>query len=256
MSSCIIGEIHVKNEYASEQLVFSYSESALYEQIYVLEMAARMSSYANAASDSAMKAIAEQYLVSSKIWKDSGKWYVENKSGTWMFSSNDIPLEKEGAIWKVALSQSYNPRTLIPDNSYTISCTDSKKWNMEISNMESEITNRLTSQTDYEDYFSFKSYGNLEVTASEPDSIQPFIYNYAIQSGAGGFIPNKNDAGHINLTVAYSIKSPMNLRYNSDSYIFVDGGLLMNVLNESNEIVESFQANIYTSPGDREVKFK
>ncbi len=256
MNSCIIGEIADKDEYVSHKLIYEYSESAIYEMLYCLDMTVRVNAYANAATDSARNAIKEDYFSADKITQTSKVWTVENKYGKWLFESNSLPIEQQGAEWKIALSRKSGREIFITSGDFTIKATGYRKWLLQLNNIGSGITNRLASSAKYDYYFDFKSYGNYSIAASEPDSIQPFYYDYNIESGNGGFVPNKIESGHYNVTVNYSVTSPLSLRYDTSEYIFTNGILLFHVVDTEDSTVESFKATVNTVPGNWNVSFK
>ncbi|MBP1618709.1 MAG: hypothetical protein H6Q14_2536 [Bacteroidetes bacterium] len=256
MNSCIIGEIADKDEYASHKLVYEYSESAIYEMLYSLDLAVRVSAYANATTDSARNAIIKAYFSSDKITQTSEAWAVANKCGEWLFQSNGLPIEQQGAEWEIALSKNSGKEVFITSGDFQIKATGYRNWSLQLNDIGSEITDRLESSAKYDYYFDFTSYGNYSIAASEPDSIQPFFYDYDIESGNGGFVPKKIESGHYNVTVNYSVESPLSLRYDTSEYIFTDGTLLLNVVDSEDSTVESFKATVNTVPGNWNVTFK
>lgn len=256
MSSCIIGEIADRDEFASHKLIYEYSESAIYEMLYSLDMSVRVSAYVNATTDSARAAVGKAYFSSAKIAQVGGVWTVENKYGKWSFESNALPIGQQGAEWRIALSRNSGNDVFIHSGDFLIKATDSKKWLLQLKDIGSQITERLEGSQKYEKYFDFKSYGTYSVVASEPDSIQPFFYDYKIESGNGGFVPDKIEPGHYNIAVSYSVDTPLSLRYDASEYIFTDGSLLLKVVNSDNSSVESFKAVVNTIPGNWNVSFK
>ena len=257
VSSCTIGEVSETDEYASQEMIFDYSESALYEMLYSLDLSAKISAYSNASSDSLKQAIKKTYLSSGKISENSdGLWTLENNFGTWNFESNGLPIEQKGAVWEISLTKNSGKDSYITLGDFIITCDSSKQWTLEVKNIQSNITDRLKSSEKYDKYFSFKSYGEFSVTAATPDSIEPFYYDYTLESGNGGFIPDKVEAEHYNILVDYTQTSSMPLRYNTSKYIFASGSLSFDVKDSLNSFSETFDANIYTIPGDWNVSFK
>lgn len=256
MNSCIIGEIADKDEYASHKLIFEYSESAIYEMLYSLDLSASVSAFANATTDSARAAIKNAYFSSATIAQGANGWTVENRYGKWTFQSNALPIEQEGAEWEITLSRKSGGEALISPGDFLIKATGHRTWLLQLKGVASEITERLGRSAKYDNYFDFKSYGSYAVAASDPDSIQPFLYDYTIRSGSGGFVPNKIEPGHYNITVGYSIAAPLSLRYDSSEYIFSDGSILFKVVDSKDGSEESFKAVVNTIPGNWNVSFK
>lgn len=255
-SSCMIGEVVDKDVYASHELVFDYSESALYEMFYSLDLAVKMSAYQFAASDSVQKYLKKTYLASEVIAAEGSGWTVKDKYGEWTFESNNLPIGQKGAVWNLSMVKSTNGETYIPSGDFTITATDSAVWSLSLTDIGSEITDRLRSETTYDDYFTFKSHGTFSVTAVATDSVEPFYYNYVLESGDGGFLPDKVEDGHYNTKVNYSVVSPLNFRYNSSKYLFVNGTLSFDALDMDDNLLESFEATITTVPSDWTVTFK
>ncbi len=254
MNSCVIGEVIDKNEYASHQLAFDYTESVLYEMLYSLDLSARVSAYAYAPSDSVRKVLKKAYFSSDVLSQTSNGWSVENDAGKWNFESNNQPLQEQGAVWKISLERGADK--LINLGDFTITATTDNHWKLQVQNIESAITDRLKDEQNSDSYFLFKSSGSYSVTASSPDSIQPFYYDYTINEGNGEFIPTKQEVGHYNAKVNYSVKSPLVLKFNASKYLFSEGKLLFNVIYAENLESESFEAKISTTPTNWEVTYK
>lgn len=255
LQSCSIGEISEKDENSPKELIYNYTESALYEMLYCLDLAVQVNAYANATTNSQKDSIRNIYFSSASISQNDGKWILENKKEKWIFESNDLRMEDIGAVWKISLTKNSGENVYINSGDFVITTTGDKQFSLHLNDIQSEITNRLRSTVDYDNYFSFKSSGDFSVTASTPDSIQPFYSNYAIESGTGRFTPDKVAAGHYNITVDYTVKKALNLEYNAEKYLFSQGSILFGVLNAETSTTDSFEANIYTIPGDWNVKF-
>lgn len=254
MSSCNMGEVPSKDEFASRNLVFYYSEAALYEQLFTLDMGSKVNAYAMAQTDSEKLEIYNLYLKPFKISKTGNNWQLTKENETWTFTTNGLPIDGDGAQWNIELLQ--NGVTKIPSGGFTVLANGKNSWTLTCNNMQSEITNRLESQTDYNHYFSYTSYATFSVTAKETDSIEPFVKDYIIESGNGGFVPNKMEDGHYNVTVNYAINRPLNLKYNSSIYIFASGSIGFQVVYSNDLPTESFEANIYTTPSDWTIKYE
>jgi hypothetical protein len=256
MNACVIGEIADRDEYASHKLIYEYSESAVYEMLYSLNLSVSVNAYATATSDSARNAIRKAYFPSARIGQTSDGWTVGNEHGEWLFESNGLPIDQEGAEWKIGLSRESGRYKLISPGDFVIKAVGNRKWQLQLNNVGSGITDRLYGSAKYDYYFDFRSSGTYAVAASEPDSIQPFFYDYTILNGKGGFVPNKKESGHYNIVVDYEVGTPLDLRYDTSEYIFSDGSILFHVVDSDDASSESFKAVVNTVPGNWNVSFK
>ncbi|MFT4072049.1 MAG: hypothetical protein QM654_09055 [Dysgonamonadaceae bacterium] len=253
MQSCIIGEINDENPYASHQLVYNYSDLAMYEQLYTLDMVAKVSEYANANS-AYRDSLSRSYFSNSEINENNGIWTVKDSVGVWNISGNNIPLGLTGAAWSVGLIKSNG--TGIEQGEFQVICNSTKTWKITVDSIQLGFSNRLKQLADYDDYFTFHSSGNYVVSVSSPDSLQPLLNNYTIESGNGSFVPDKKLEDHYNVDVNFTIKSPVSLRYNSSSYLFSAGSIYYDVISGSGNTIESFTAKLHTTPSNWNVTFE